>query len=155
MSYSFPPSATSPHAQFTLLHNANLFRSCSRLFIDVLVMSAPYVRLIFFFLDSELLVGTLDDMTPAGQDGLLHVVPSVSDFGAWENNAGTAYPAAGSNPTRSPAFPSSAAARPPSLLASVRNQSRNNQIKPCKFPRSSSRAPRSQPTPDPNPCQIS
>lgn len=80
VSYSFPPSAESPHAQFTWLYNANLFRSCSWLFIAVLVMSAPYVRLIFF-LDSELLVGTLHYTTPSGQDRLLHVVPGVSDLG--------------------------------------------------------------------------
>lgn len=87
-------------------------------------MSAPYVCLIFF-LDSELLVGTFYYMTPASQDGLLHMAPSVSDLGAWENNAGTAYPAAGSNPTHSLAFPSSAAARLPSLLVSLCEKSKS------------------------------
>lgn len=87
-------------------------------------MSAPYVRLIFF-LDSELLVGTFYYMTPTGQNGVLHMVPRVSDLRAWENNAGTAYPAAGSNPTHSLAFPSSAAARLPSLLISLCEKSKS------------------------------
>ena len=51
------------HAQFMSLHNANLCGTCPCLFTDVLVMSAPYVRRTFF-LDPELLVGTLHYTAP-------------------------------------------------------------------------------------------